>query len=97
MHHAASEVPPPLPDPFVSQGALTGHTDAVWDLAMHPSMGLLLSCSADGTCRLWNKQQQTSPEVGCVPFVEGVCVCVCVREGEAEGASSCVSVGEGIV
>lgn len=57
-------------DPCVSQGALAGHTDAVWDLAMHPSLSLLLSCSADGTCRLWSTQQQTSPEVSCIPFVE---------------------------
>ena len=84
-HHDACEVPPLLlPDPFVSQGALTGHTDAVRELAMHPSMGLLLSCSADGTCRLWNRQQQSSPEVGCVPFVEGE-LCVCKAEGEGRG------------
>ena len=33
---------------------LTGHTNAVWDLAIHHQQNHLLSCSADGTCRLWN-------------------------------------------
>ena len=39
-----------------------GHTDAVWDLALHPTTGYILSCSADGSCRLWN-HRQTSAQV----------------------------------
>jgi WD40 repeat protein len=31
-----------------------GHTNAVWDLAVHYQQNYLLSCSADGTCRIWN-------------------------------------------
>ena len=30
------------------------HTDAVWDLAYQIETDQLLSCSADGTCKLWN-------------------------------------------
>ena len=33
---------------------LTGHTNAVWDLAVHNQQNYLLSCSADGSCRIWN-------------------------------------------
>eukprot|EP00047_Mylnosiga_fluctuans_P012823 m.27969 g.27969 ORF g.27969 m.27969 type:complete len:622 (+) comp4482_c0_seq1:47-1912(+) len=35
-------------------GRLSGHTDVVWSLVAHPSASLLLSASADGTCRLWD-------------------------------------------
>ncbi|XP_046847886.1 LOW QUALITY PROTEIN: striatin-like [Xenia sp. Carnegie-2017] len=44
-------------DPFDAStigSTLTGHTNAVWDLAIHHQQNHLLSCSADGTCRLWN-------------------------------------------
>lgn len=30
------------------------HTDAVWGLAIHSTRVQLLSCSADGTVRLWS-------------------------------------------
>jgi len=33
---------------------LVSHTDAVWDLAYQIDTDRLLSCSADGTCKLWN-------------------------------------------
>ena len=49
-------------DPDVHRGVLQGHSDAIWDLAVHSKLGLLLSCAADGTCRLWN-HTQTSPQV----------------------------------
>ena len=49
-------------DPEIHQGVLTGHRDAVWDLSVHPTTGLLLSCAADGSCRLWN-HTQSSPLV----------------------------------
>jgi len=52
----------PAVDPEIHQGVLTGHRDAVWDLAIHPTTGLLLSCGADGSCRLWN-HTQSSPMV----------------------------------
>lgn len=50
-------------DAEVHQGVLIGHTNAVWDLAVHSSTGFLLSCASDGSCRLWN-HRQTSPQVG---------------------------------
>lgn len=40
-------------DPNTVASVLTGHTNAVWDLAVHVQQMYLLSCSADGTCRLW--------------------------------------------
>uniref|UniRef100_A0A8C2P5Z3 Striatin N-terminal domain-containing protein n=1 Tax=Capra hircus TaxID=9925 RepID=A0A8C2P5Z3_CAPHI len=36
------------------KGPLLGHTDAVWGLAYSAAHQRLLSCSADGTLRLWN-------------------------------------------
>ena len=44
-------------NPSVHKGVLVGHTDAVWDIAVHSRSPTLLSCSSDGTCRLWNPQQ----------------------------------------
>ncbi|XP_056402004.1 striatin-3 isoform X3 [Hyla sarda] len=41
-------------DPSVLSGTLVGHTDAVWSLAHSGVKDRLLSCSADGTVRLWN-------------------------------------------
>ncbi|XP_057699942.1 striatin-like [Corythoichthys intestinalis] len=38
----------------VLRGALCGHTDAVWGVAYSSIHHRLLSCSADGTVRLWN-------------------------------------------
>ncbi|CAG0890757.1 unnamed protein product [Darwinula stevensoni] len=40
-------------DPDVLATTLTGHGDAVWALAVHPNRPHLLSCSADGSVRLW--------------------------------------------
>nr|XP_057946148.1 striatin-3-like [Doryrhamphus excisus] len=36
----------------------TGHTDAVWGLAYSGIKNRLLSCSADGTVKLWNPQEK---------------------------------------
>lgn len=56
-------IPLPLPlltctcsgaDPGVLGTVLEGHTDAVWGLAFCPTRGRLVSCSADGTIRLWD-------------------------------------------
>ncbi|XP_078069502.1 striatin isoform X1 [Mustelus asterias] len=41
-------------DPSVLRGALEGHSDAVWGLVYSATHQRLLSCSADGTLRLWN-------------------------------------------
>lgn len=47
-------------DPDVLAHVLVGHTDAIWDLAVQAANGAnirhpnLLSCSADGTVRLWS-------------------------------------------
>ncbi len=59
-------------DPSVHQGVLQGHSDAIWDLAIHPTTGLLLSCAADGTCRLWN-HQLTSPQIKLFQAESGTC------------------------
>lgn len=40
-------------DPSVLRGAFVGHTDAVWGLVYSGTHQRLLSCSADGTIRLW--------------------------------------------
>uniref|UniRef100_A0A3Q4HRC2 Striatin, calmodulin binding protein n=1 Tax=Neolamprologus brichardi TaxID=32507 RepID=A0A3Q4HRC2_NEOBR len=40
-------------EPSVLRGALCGHTDAVWGLVYSSAHRRLLSCSADGTVRLW--------------------------------------------
>lgn len=41
-------------EPGVLSGTLWGHTDAVWGLSMHATKMQLLSCSGDGTVRLWS-------------------------------------------
>ncbi|XP_032221713.2 striatin [Nematostella vectensis] len=40
--------------PNVTGALLEVHTDAVWGLAVQTNSLQLLSCSSDGTCRLWN-------------------------------------------
>ncbi len=49
-------------DPSVLTATLQGHKDAVWGLAHHAARSQLLSCSADGTVKLWSvgKGQQSS-------------------------------------
>ncbi|XP_055981679.1 striatin [Sorex fumeus] len=44
-------------DPSVFRAALLGHTDAVWGLAYSAAHQRLLSCSADGTLRLWDTSE----------------------------------------
>ncbi|KAL1462970.1 hypothetical protein WDU94_014767 [Cyamophila willieti] len=48
-------------DPGVHSGCLEGHTDAVWGLTIHSQCLQLLSCSADGTVKLWSPTQQNRP------------------------------------
>ncbi|XP_074753021.1 striatin isoform X4 [Athene noctua] len=47
-------------DPSVLRGAFVGHTDAVWGLVYSGAHQRLLSCSADGTIRLW-KATEVAP------------------------------------
>uniref|UniRef100_A0A3P8W5W2 Striatin n=1 Tax=Cynoglossus semilaevis TaxID=244447 RepID=A0A3P8W5W2_CYNSE len=49
-------------DPVVLRGALCGHTDSVWGLVYSSVHQRLLSCSADGTVRLWDANT-TSPSL----------------------------------
>ncbi|XP_026130505.1 striatin-like [Carassius auratus] len=49
-------------EPSVLRGALSGHTDAVWGLVYSSAHHRLLSCSADGTVRLWSAAD-TSPAI----------------------------------
>ncbi|NP_001296588.1 striatin-3-like [Hydra vulgaris] len=67
-------------DPNVLGDALIGHSDSVWDLAYHIDTDFLLSCSADGTCKLWNPSIKSplletykSPESGTPTSVSFVC------------------------
>uniref|UniRef100_A0A8C4ZEU3 Striatin, calmodulin binding protein n=1 Tax=Gadus morhua TaxID=8049 RepID=A0A8C4ZEU3_GADMO len=48
-------------EPSVHQGALCGHSDAVWGLVYCAPHRRLLSCSADGTLRLWDASATSSP------------------------------------
>lgn len=41
-------------EPSVLRGALCGHADSVWGLVYSSAHQRLLSCSADGTVRLWD-------------------------------------------
>ncbi|XP_071359211.1 striatin isoform X2 [Trachinotus anak] len=49
-------------EPSVLRGALCGHTDSVWGVVYSSAHQRLLSCSADGTVRLWNAAD-TSPSL----------------------------------
>ena len=44
------------------QKKLEGHTDAVWDIAAHPSANVCISASADGTVKIW-KYTESKPLV----------------------------------
>jgi len=48
-------------DAKIHQGILKGHTDAVWDLAVHKDRDLLATTSSDGTCKLWNWRLSQDP------------------------------------
>ncbi|KAM4898065.1 striatin-3 isoform 4-T4 [Sylvia borin] len=69
-------MPSPSVDPYdtyepnVLAGTLIAHTDAVWGLAYSGVKNHLLSCSADGTIRLWNPPEK-------IP-------CICTYNGEKE-------------
>ncbi|KFV15779.1 Striatin-3, partial [Tauraco erythrolophus] len=55
-------------EPNVLAGTLIAHTDAVWGLAYSGVKNHLLSCSADGTIRLWNPSEKMP--------------CICTYNGE---------------
>uniref|UniRef100_A0A4W4FMP0 Striatin n=1 Tax=Electrophorus electricus TaxID=8005 RepID=A0A4W4FMP0_ELEEL len=65
----------------VLRGALCGHADAVWGLVHSSAHQRLLSCSADGTVRLWNASStqpalaifNESKELGLPSSVDLVC------------------------
>ncbi|XP_040113104.1 striatin-3 isoform X1 [Oryx dammah] len=57
-------------EPNVLAGTLIAHTDAVWGLAYSGIKNQLLSCSADGTVRLWSPQEKLP--------------CVCTYNGDKE-------------
>ncbi|XP_042646483.1 striatin-3 isoform X4 [Tyto alba] len=57
-------------EPNVLAGTLIAHTDAVWSLAYSGVKNHLLSCSADGTIRLWNPPEKMP--------------CICTYNGEKE-------------
>ncbi|XP_055989397.1 striatin-3 [Sorex fumeus] len=57
-------------EPNVLAGTLVAHTDAVWGLAYSGTKNQLLSCSADGTVRLWNPQEKLP--------------CICTYNGNKE-------------
>ncbi|GAB1297421.1 Striatin-3 [Apodemus speciosus] len=69
-------MPSPNVDPYdtyesnVLAGTLVAHTDAVWGLAYSGIKSQLLSCSADGTIRLWNPQEKLP--------------CICTYNGDKE-------------
>ncbi|KAM5340634.1 striatin-3 isoform 2-T2 [Glossophaga mutica] len=57
-------------EPNVLAGTLVAHTDAVWGLAYSGIKNQLLSCSADGTVRLWSPQEKLP--------------CICTYNGDKE-------------
>jgi striatin 1/3/4 len=38
-----------------------GHTDAIWDVALHPLRPVLATASADGTVKVWSTDDLSSP------------------------------------
>ncbi|NXG96001.1 STRN3 protein, partial [Loxia leucoptera] len=60
-------------EPNVLAGTLIAHTDAVWGLAYSGVKNHLLSCSADGTIRLWNPPEKNP----CICTYNGEKVCCC--------------------
>ncbi|ODM95638.1 Striatin-3 [Orchesella cincta] len=46
-------------DPSISVRTMSDHTDAVHGLSLHSQKSHLLSCSADGTVRLWDPTSKT--------------------------------------
>jgi len=47
-------------DASILQTRLLSHTDAVWGLSAHSTKPYVLSCSADGTVKLWSPHSSVS-------------------------------------
>lgn len=58
-------------DPEILYTTLHGHTNAVWGLSVLSSKQQLLSCSADGTIKLWVPHSEVS---SCIHFPIYSCV-----------------------
>ena len=69
-------IPPPTIDPYdtydaaVMTAVLEGHTDSVWSLAYSVTRQQLLSCSADGTVKLWSPSNSKTPLVATIGEAE---------------------------
>jgi striatin 1/3/4 len=63
------QIPPPTIDPYdtydasVSTMVLEGHSDSVWSLAYSVARTQLISCSADGSVKLWSPGNTKAPLV----------------------------------
>lgn len=58
-------------DPEVQRGLLEGHDDAIWGLVVNQSSGLIMTCSADKQCILWDPQL-SSPQLKCLISEPGI-------------------------
>jgi len=83
-------IPPPTIDPYDTYDAsvmfnvLDGHKDAVWNLSYNTTRQQLLSCSADGTVKLWSPSNTKTPLVATLGEAEeGVPTCCDWVTGEA--------------
>jgi len=83
-------IPPPTIDPYDTYDAsvmfnvLDGHKDAVWNLSYNTTRQQLLSCSADGTVKLWSPSNTKTPLVATLgEGEEGVPTCCDWVTGEA--------------
>lgn len=83
-------IPPPTIDPYDTYDAsvmfnvLDGHKDAVWNLSYNSTRQQLLSCSADGTVKLWSPSNAKTPLVATLGETEeGVPTCCDWVTGEA--------------
>ena len=62
-------IPPPSVDPYDTYDAsvmfavMEGHQDSVWCLSYNTARQQLLSCSADGTVKLWSPTSAAAPLV----------------------------------
>lgn len=75
-------IPPPTIDPYDTYDAsvmfnvLEGHKDAIWNLRYNSTRQQLLSCSADGTVKLWSPSNAKSPLIATLGDTEeGVPTC----------------------
>ncbi|KAJ2009562.1 1,2-dihydroxy-3-keto-5-methylthiopentene dioxygenase [Coemansia thaxteri] len=64
-----SRASPSEPEACFPLRELSGHSDAVWDLALAPGAGLLASVAADASCRLWSTEARHSSEPERARFV----------------------------